>query len=81
MAVAAPLAVHRDTASLVQGTDPRWRTQLLGLASLPRTVLFGERGLPDDDHALFPIHCVAMDVVPTPATRWPPTTRTAWPSQ
>jgi pimeloyl-ACP methyl ester carboxylesterase len=64
MAVASPLAVHRDSTSLVQGTDPSWRTQLLGLPGFPRTVLFGERTLPDNDHVLLPAHDIDVDVVP-----------------
>ena len=64
LAVASALAVHRDAASLVHGTNPSWRAQLLGLAGMPRTVVFGERSLPDDDHAGFPARGVDVDVVP-----------------
>lgn len=63
MALASPFAVHRDSTSLVQGTDPSWRAQLLELAGLPRTVIFGERSLPDSDHSQFPSHGIAVDVV------------------
>jgi pimeloyl-ACP methyl ester carboxylesterase len=63
MALASPLAVHRDATSLVRGTDPSWRTQLLGFTG-PRTVLFGERTLPDKDYALLPAHGIDVDVVP-----------------
>ena len=64
MTVASPLAVHRDAASLVRGTAPSWRSALLGLAGLPRTVIFGARSLPDNDHEQFPNHDIAVGVVP-----------------
>ena len=64
VAIASPRAVHRDAVSLVRGADPSWRTQLLGLAGLPRTLVFGEHSLPDDDHAGFPAQGVDVDVVP-----------------
>lgn len=63
VAVASALAVHRDAVSLVRGSNPSWRAQLLGLAGLPRTVVFGEHSLPDDDHAGFPAHGVDVDAV------------------
>ncbi|WP_431823966.1 alpha/beta fold hydrolase [Burkholderia sp. F1] len=44
----APYAVHRVAASLVEGSDPSWRDQL-GSMAMPRTVVFGERSLPDPD--------------------------------
>jgi pimeloyl-ACP methyl ester carboxylesterase len=65
MAVASPLAVHRDAASLVLGTDPTWRTQLHDLTGLARTVLFGERNLPDDDYTRLPELGIGVDVVPS----------------
>jgi pimeloyl-ACP methyl ester carboxylesterase len=64
MSVALPLAVHRDAVSLVEGADPSWRAQLQGLTSLPRTAIFGERSLPDDDHKRLPEFGIAVDVVP-----------------
>ncbi|MCJ9428163.1 alpha/beta fold hydrolase [Kordiimonas marina] len=48
MAVSAPYAVHRGAASLVAGSDPLWRDRLFGLTSR-RTMIFGERSLPDPD--------------------------------
>ena len=63
LAVAAPWAVHRDAVSLVVGSAPSWRAQLLGLA-MPRTLIFGSRSLPDDDHATLPSQGVRVDVVP-----------------
>jgi hypothetical protein len=38
-------AVHRAAVSLVQGGEPSWRSQLLAL-SMPRSVVVGERSLP-----------------------------------
>ena len=64
MAVALPAAVHRDAVSLVRGCDPTWRERLLGLAGIPRTALFGERSLPDADHARLPAVGIAAGVVP-----------------
>lgn len=64
MGVALPLAVHRDAVSLVKGADPSWREQLYSLTSLPRTVIFGERSLPDSDHERLPEFGIAVDIVP-----------------
>ena len=41
-----PRAVHRLAVSLVRGSEPSWRAQLLSLR-IPRTVVAGERSLPD----------------------------------
>ncbi|NWK77819.1 alpha/beta fold hydrolase [Aquitalea sp. LB_tupeE] len=38
-------AVHRAAVSLVAGAEPSWRSQLLAL-SMPRSVVVGERSLP-----------------------------------
>jgi len=53
MAASWAVAGHRSARSLVQGTEPSWRQQLLGL-SMPRTVIFGERSLPDPDAETLP---------------------------
>lgn len=63
LGVALAQAVHRDAVSLVEGTQPAWRARLLGLA-IPRAMIFGERSLPDADHAGMPAHGVEVDVVP-----------------
>lgn len=63
MRVASPLAVHRSASSLVQGSHPTWRTLLCGL-TVPRTVLFGERSLPDDDSVALPESGVRVGIVP-----------------
>ncbi len=48
-----PVAVHRSAASLVRGADPSWRDILCRLA-MRRTVLFGDRSLPDPDYLRLP---------------------------
>ena len=63
LAVALPQAVHRDAVSLVAGSAPSWRAQLLGLA-LPRTLIFGSRSLPDERHASLSSQGVRAEVVP-----------------
>lgn len=63
MRVASPLAVHRGAVSLVQGGEPSWREQLAALPT-PRTVVFGERSLPDPDTDRLPAMGVAVRVVP-----------------
>ncbi len=62
LAVASPRAVHRDAVSLVVGSQPSWRTQLLGL-QVPRVMIFGEHSLPDPDHEGLPAQGVGVDVV------------------
>lgn len=48
MAISAPHALYREAQSLVQGSVPTWREQLLALP-LPRTFIVGERSLPYPD--------------------------------
>ncbi|TDA48607.1 alpha/beta fold hydrolase [Burkholderia pyrrocinia] len=48
LATSAPYAVHRGAVSLIAGSDPAWREQLYAM-TMPRTVIFGERSLPDPD--------------------------------
>lgn len=63
MEVSSPLAVHRAAAALVRGGAPSWRDQLRSL-SVPRTLVFGERSLPDADHATLPALGISVAVVP-----------------
>ncbi len=63
MAVASPIAVYKLAQSLVEGTIPSWREQLLRF-SFPTIVLFGEYSLPDADFDLLPtqginVACIA----------------------
>jgi pimeloyl-ACP methyl ester carboxylesterase len=46
--MSSPLAVHRGATSLVRGGSPSWREQLEAL-TIPRTVIFGSKSLPDPD--------------------------------
>jgi pimeloyl-ACP methyl ester carboxylesterase len=66
MQISSPLAVHRGATSLVRGGSPSWRYQLAGLA-IPRTVLFGERSLPDRDTERLPRAGIAVRIVPDAA--------------
>lgn len=61
--VASPLAVHRGAVSLVRGGSPSWR-DLLETLPLPRTIVFGERSLPDPDAERLPRSGVAVRIVP-----------------
>lgn len=63
MRTSSPCAVHGGARSLVEGSDPTWRAQLLSL-DMPRVVLFGEQSLPDPDYAALPGQGVAVAVVP-----------------
>lgn len=63
MEQAAPIAVFKSAVSLVEGSSPTWRAQLLAL-TMPRTLIFGEQSLPDDDFTALPLQGVQVDVVP-----------------
>ena len=52
LSLSMPVAIHRETVSLINGSIPSWREQLTVL-SMPRTVLFGERSLPGPDTKRF----------------------------
>lgn len=60
---ASPLAVHRSAVSLVAGASPTWRERLAAM-TMPRTVLFGARSLPDPDTERLPAIGVAVRIVP-----------------
>jgi len=61
--VSAPYAVHRAACSLMRGGETSsWRDQLYGFA-MARTVIFGEKSLPDADHDNLPQAGVAVAVV------------------
>ncbi len=63
MQVASALAAHRSAKSLVAGSVPSWREQLLALP-MPRTVIFGQLSLPDDDFDQLPQAGIRVAVVP-----------------
>ncbi|HNX50281.1 MAG TPA: alpha/beta fold hydrolase, partial [Thermoanaerobaculaceae bacterium] len=60
--VSSPLAVHRGATSLVRGGAPSWREQLETL-SIPRTMIFGARSLPDPDTERLPRFGIAVRIV------------------
>jgi pimeloyl-ACP methyl ester carboxylesterase len=62
-ALSAPYAIHRVAMSLVAGTDPTWRAQLCAL-KMPRTLIFGEASLPNDDAESLPRDGVPVAIVP-----------------
>jgi pimeloyl-ACP methyl ester carboxylesterase len=61
--VAEPRALYRSAVSLVQGVQPSWRDSLYHLC-IPRTYLFGEYSLPDEDSRILPDHGVEVAIVP-----------------
>jgi pimeloyl-ACP methyl ester carboxylesterase len=63
LAVSSPLAVHRGAVSLVAGSSPTWRQRLVSLP-MPRTVLVGERSLPDPDVTRLSDQGVRVAIVP-----------------
>lgn len=63
LASTAPYAVHRASVSLVEGSRPSWRETLSGLRS-PKTVIFGERSLPDPDVEQLPGQGCRVYIVP-----------------
>jgi pimeloyl-ACP methyl ester carboxylesterase len=63
LSISAPYAIHRGATSLVASSKPTWREQLYDL-SMPRTVIFGEASLPDEDTKRLPQQGVNVDIVP-----------------
>ncbi len=63
MGATAAFAAHRGAVSLVEGSSPSWRQQLLAL-EMPRTVLFGARSLPDPDVEALGAAGVDVGIVP-----------------
>lgn len=63
LAASSPMAIHREAKSLIQGGTPSWREQL-GSLPMPRTILFGERSLPDPDASKLAEAGMHVDVVP-----------------
>jgi pimeloyl-ACP methyl ester carboxylesterase len=62
MAVSSAVAVHRSASSLVRGGAVSWRAQLLALP-MPRTVIFGERSLPNPDTLSLPRAGISVAIV------------------
>lgn len=63
LGVTAAFAVHKASVALVQGDSPSWRQQLSRLRTR-RTVLFGERSLPDPDVEVPPRSGIDVAIVP-----------------
>jgi pimeloyl-ACP methyl ester carboxylesterase len=63
IAVSYPIGMHRAATSLVRGGTRSWR-ELLYELPLKRTVIFGERSLPDPDTDVLPASGVGVDIVP-----------------
>lgn len=63
LSASAPHAVHRAAISLVRGATPSWRQQLAKL-TMPRTVIFGERSLPDPDTVRLAETGIGVQIVP-----------------
>jgi pimeloyl-ACP methyl ester carboxylesterase len=61
--VAAPHALHRSAVSLVQGTRPTMRENLLNMV-IPRAYIFGANSLPDPDWDELPSHGIQVLSVP-----------------
>jgi pimeloyl-ACP methyl ester carboxylesterase len=62
MSSSFPPAVYRDAVSLVQGSDPTWR-EILENLKIPKTVIFGEKSLPDPDTVNLPKAGVKIEIV------------------
>lgn len=63
LAGSAAYAVQRTARSLVEGSDPTWRSILTSLP-VPRTLIVGELSLPYDDAARLPEAGVDIAIVP-----------------
>ena len=60
--IAAPRAIYRGAVSLVQGSQPSWRETLYKL-TIPRTYIFGEQSLPDNDSDILPTYGIRVTTV------------------
>jgi haloalkane dehalogenase len=60
--IAAPKAIYRGAVNLVQGSQPSWRSMLYKLA-IPRTYIFGEQSLPDNDSEILPAYGIRIATV------------------
>lgn len=64
LARSAAYAVQRTARSLIEGSDPTWRSILTSLP-VPRTLIIGELSLPYDDAAGLPEAGVEIAIVPS----------------
>jgi len=61
--LSSAIALHREAVSLVSGSRPSWR-KVLARLPMQRTVLFGDRSLPDPDTERLPDIGVQVAIVP-----------------
>lgn len=58
----APCALFKNADSLVKGIRPSWR-ELLYQLNIPKTYIFGENSLPDEDYHVLMAHGVGVAIV------------------
>ncbi|MDR2975147.1 MAG: alpha/beta hydrolase [Propionibacteriaceae bacterium] len=63
VALANPVALHREACSLVAGVTPSWRDIFYAL-TCPKAYVLGEHNLPDPDVTELPCHGVEVMTVP-----------------
>lgn len=62
-AISSPTALHAESLSLIEGTEPSWRQILYDLAC-PKVAIFGAGSLPDPDTEELAAHGVTTAIVP-----------------
>jgi pimeloyl-ACP methyl ester carboxylesterase len=62
LSLSSPAAIHREAVSLVKGSSPSWRDQLISLP-IPRTIIFGALSLPDPDAERLPEFGITVRIV------------------
>ncbi|CAG8999749.1 MAG: 2-succinyl-6-hydroxy-2, 4-cyclohexadiene-1-carboxylate synthase [Candidatus Celerinatantimonas neptuna] len=63
LATSQPLAVYRESASLIKGTNPTWRDILYAL-KIPKTYLFGADSQPDPDVQVLAHNGINIGIIP-----------------
>jgi len=62
LAASAPVAVYRESKSLVDGEAPSWR-QILYSLNIPRTFIFGQKSLPDPEESRLKANGINIEIV------------------
>lgn len=62
LALSNPKAVYEESISLIKGRSPSWREILYGL-DCPKTFIFGQRSLPDNDLYVLKSHGILIETV------------------
>jgi pimeloyl-ACP methyl ester carboxylesterase len=57
-----PIAIFRESKSLVEGQTPSWRDILYSLP-IPRTFIFGEKSLPDPEFKILKNNNIHIEIV------------------